>query len=302
MQNKQTKLLFENWRAFIKEEAKPEKVDPKQFPTKLTAVDKEKAKQQVKAGVPSVDKAPAEDDSISSFTANVEARKLKPTQKTMDYTTFVGIGVGMLVSGKAGGPLGGIISSDGYIMDGHHRWAGTLLANPDAKISGLGLKMPGQQLVGILNVITKGTLNKEKGNPGKDPFSSINPQETKKRILAAVQTPPINYDTKKPFFTPEQAKAAFQKLGGGDFDKGVDIMASRSTLITANMPPEQWAPDRPDMPQINKDELERVKTALARGEVDVNPPYGGAQPQVTKESKFDKLLTKIIREELNKLK
>jgi hypothetical protein len=141
MQNKQTKLLFENWRAFIKEEAKPEKVDPKQFPTKLTAVDKEKAKQQVKAGVPSVDKAPAEDDSISSFTANVEARKLKPTQKTMDYTTFVGIGVGMLVSGKAGGPLGGIISSDGYIMDGHHRWAGTLLANPDAKISGLGLKM-----------------------------------------------------------------------------------------------------------------------------------------------------------------
>jgi hypothetical protein len=117
-----------------------------------------------------------------------------------------------------------------------------------------------------------------------------------------VQTPPINYDTKKPFFTPEQAKAAFQKLGGGDFDKGVDIMASRSTLITANMPPEQWAPDRPDMPQINKDELERVKTALARGEVDVNPPYGGAQPQVAKESKFDKLLTKIIREELNKLK
>ena len=272
MQNKQTKLLFESWRKFLNEEAVPQKVEPEKFPTKLTTVDAQKAKQQVKTGKPEFDKS-AKDDSISSFTAKAPAKDLKPTQKTMDYNTFVGIGVGMVASGKAGGALGGIISSDSYIMDGHHRWAGTLLANPNAEISGLGLKMPGQQLVGILNVITKGELNKEKGNPGKDQFSSINPAETKKRALIVIENPTVDKVTGKAYFTTEQAKQAFTKLGGGNFDKGLDIFASRSALIVKNMPPD-WGPDRPDMPQINPAELEKVKTALATGTVDVNPPYG----------------------------
>lgn len=270
--SKQTKLLFENWRRFLNEEALPQKVEPEKFPTKLTAVNVAQAKTQVKTGKPEFDKN-VKDDSISSFTAKAPAKNLKPTQKTMDYNTFVGIGVGMVASGKAGGPLGGIISSDNYIMDGHHRWAGTLLANPDAEISGLGLKMPGQQLVGILNVITKGELNKEKGNPGKDQFSSINAAETKKRAMLVINNPTVDKVTGKPYFTTEGAKAAFTKLGGGNFEKGLDIFASRSTLITKNMPPN-WGPDRPDMPQINPTELERVKQILATGAVDVNPPYG----------------------------
>ena len=272
MRDKQTKLLFESWRKFLNEEAVPQKVEPERFPTKLSAVDAAQAKKQVKVGNPQFDKN-AKDDSISSFTAKAPAKNLKPTQKTMDYNTFVGIGVGMVASGQAGGPLGGVISSDNYIMDGHHRWAGTLLANPNAEISGLGLKMPGQQLVGILNVITKGELNKEKGNAGKDEFSSINPAETKKRALVVIQNPTIDKETGEPYFTTEGAKEAFAKLGGGDFEKGLEIFASRSALITKNMPPD-WGPDRPDMPQINKSELEKVKKTLSSGAVDVNPPYG----------------------------
>ena len=40
----------------------------------------------------------------------------------------------MAIGGVAGGNLGAYISTNGEILDGHHRWAATMLNNPNANI------------------------------------------------------------------------------------------------------------------------------------------------------------------------
>ena len=40
----------------------------------------------------------------------------------------------MAIGGVKGGNLGSMVSGDNHILDGHHRWAATLLAEPKAKI------------------------------------------------------------------------------------------------------------------------------------------------------------------------
>jgi len=44
--------------------------------------------------------------------------------------------LGMAINGVSGGKLGAYFSSKGEILDGHHRWAATMLNNPSAQIGG----------------------------------------------------------------------------------------------------------------------------------------------------------------------
>jgi len=71
----------------------------------------------------------AKDDKIAVRSATISASKLKPSQTSMVLEKALGMALFMLKSGKIGGDLGAIISSDNHIMDGHHRWAATILAS-----------------------------------------------------------------------------------------------------------------------------------------------------------------------------
>ena len=49
-----------------------------------------------------------------------------------------------------GGDLGAIISKDGHILDGHHRWAMTMLSDPTVKIDGVQADLNIGDLVPVL--------------------------------------------------------------------------------------------------------------------------------------------------------
>jgi hypothetical protein len=56
--------------------------------------------------------------------------------------------IAMLRSGKIGGDLAAIVSSDNYIMDGHHRWSATILASgTKGKVGGFGAALKGEELL-----------------------------------------------------------------------------------------------------------------------------------------------------------
>lgn len=81
-------------------------------------------------------------------TANV--RDLKPTQNEMNGIKVLGIAKAM----KSGtfnwdktGPL--YQSSDGYILDGHHRWAAQWLADPDRPTPMIKIDMPMKELLKV---------------------------------------------------------------------------------------------------------------------------------------------------------
>ena len=148
---------------------------------KLSQVDKGVAKRQVKSGLK--DGGGKDDDVLEIKKATLAASSLKPSQKTMVLDKALGMALFQLKSGKVGGDLGAIISKDNHIMDGHHRWAAAILAGGSkAKVGGWKADEDGKELVRVLNLVTKGKLNKNKGKKGKGNIKDFTPSKVKSRL------------------------------------------------------------------------------------------------------------------------
>ena len=79
------------------------------------------------------------DDKINAKLTKIAGEKLKPTQSEIWLENVIKNIVKFGVP-KAGSPVTEttiIVSKDGYILDGHHRFAQVVLANPKLKMSAL---------------------------------------------------------------------------------------------------------------------------------------------------------------------
>lgn len=78
------------------------------------------------------------DDNITVKTDNVSvaASKAKPTQTNILLAKALGMAIGP--PPMVGGSINAWISTDGKILDGHHRWAATMLNNPSAELGAAG--------------------------------------------------------------------------------------------------------------------------------------------------------------------
>jgi hypothetical protein len=94
---------------------------------------------------------------------------LHPVQSEMDVASVADKMEGILEKGWKGSI---IVSSDDYVMDGHHRWAGASLASfeqPDLKIDIVRVDMPHDELLKQML-----DFNKEAGIEGRALGKSIN--------------------------------------------------------------------------------------------------------------------------------
>jgi hypothetical protein len=80
------------------------------------------------------DGKPSDDSVTVKVPAAVAASDAKPTQTNI----LLAKALGMAIGGMEGGPINAWISTDGKILDGHHRWAATMLNNPSAKLGAAG--------------------------------------------------------------------------------------------------------------------------------------------------------------------
>lgn len=282
-----------NRRVRIYEKADPSMVDPNLFPSKLSQVDAELAK---KLAVSGLEDGSEEDDDAGVAGASVAASELKATQSTMDLAKFVGMSIQMLgkIGGFPNGPggdLGGIISSDNHIMDGHHRWAGSLLVDPNSKLGGIRINLPGKQLVGVLNVWTAA----KKGSEGKNSthkMSDLTPELVADEFKKSVE----NADSNKFLPSTEEILAAFKKEGFDSLDAAVEHIKMNWAKTSALRTVESWMPEKKDMPAIEKADLKTVKADIEGGKMDLNPPYGfkkGGESEATNmssDSEEDKTL------------
>lgn len=261
--------------SLVFEDADPAKIDLERFPMKLSAASADpEMKDKVTKGQDDKNKA---DDVVGVSDKSWSVNKLKPSQSTMKISNAVGMAMGMLVSGKPGGNLGAFVSSDGYIMDGHHRWIASYMVDPGASVSGKEVALPGEQLVAILNAITAGKLG-NKGNPGKGSFADF---QDKAKIVEEINkvaekgVPKMEGDKQVGYFTtPEDAKKAVEEKGGAE--KLADMFIKN--LSTATLSTPSWAVERIEMPVINPGaNSSETEKALTGGEVDLNPPYYGGE-------------------------
>ena len=250
------------------EDAVAAKLDPERFPTRLSVVaqNPEDAQQDVSSGD---DDGQKDDDVIGVNGATFKVSELGPSQSTMNVAKAVGMAINHILKGKAGGKLGAFISNDKRIMDGHHRWISSYMVDPNASIGGYAVNFPAKQLIPVLNAITVGKVGRLEGKPGKGSFADFNADTIAKQLQILYQ------EGNKYGLTPEKAQEAIQKFSGVDGEAGIRAAAEKmeQNLSTATMSTPEGAPERLDMPVIDKKDISSAIGLLQGGYIDVNPPY-----------------------------
>lgn len=260
-------------RKMLREDADPEKIDSKLYPNKLSSVDKDLAADLATKG--SQDQN-LKDDVAKAGKVSAPAKSLKASQTTMDFGKFVGMAIQMLgkmgsFSGGAGGDLGAIISSDKHIMDGHHRWAATLMVDPEASVGGLGVNLPGEKLVGVLNVwtVSKG----QSGKPSDTDLESLTGDSVAEKFKEMCSK------GGKFLPSPEEILKSFKAAGFDSLDSAADHVKKNWDATQKTRSIEGWMPPKVDMPAIEPDQLQQVADDIQKGKMDINPPYS---PEVKK--------------------
>jgi len=268
------------------EDASPSKFDKTRMPQKLSQVDKDQAAAQVVGGTKDGDTG---DDVIAVNNESPMITDLKPSQTSMNNPKAMSFVVralnqeepfnGTNVLGGNAGDLGAFTSDDDHILDGHHRWIAAGMVNPKAKMKVNKIAWPADPILNVLNALTKGKFNVQKGKPASGGFNQFAKGPIEKAIDDVIANGNSFGDS------PEKVKAAFTKLIGkeGEMVDDATLAAETKAIITKNIGDLNFslpagAPSRPDMPVISAKmgHVKQAIDALEKGEVDVNPPFADA--------------------------
>lgn len=240
------------------------------------------------------------DDVVKASMDTQPAVKLKPSQSEI----FFGKALGMAILGTVypnkfntvGGYLGSLWSKENRILDGHHRWAATMLSNPKLNIGGYKVNMPIKDLIPVLRRVgelfgyysthkddMKGTYRP--GNAGGDTPGDINLYDAQESDLEAAI---YNKKYMHPKFYNVEDGIKFVEMIGG-----MDVLKERFKMLQS-MKPMAGAPPRVLMPVIrgenkinfplqvtadgdveiiSQDEEVLVADLLNRGTLDIRKPY-----------------------------
>jgi len=200
-----------------------------------------------------------DDDVVKVSKTPFSANTLKPSQSAI----FLGKSLSMAVGGVKGGDLGSIVSKDNHILDGHHRWAATLFAEPKAKIIGLQADMKIGDLVPVLRALGDAFGNTRRGEPKSGDINIYD--ATIEDALDAIRDG--KYMNPK-FYSKVKSEEWLEEIGGE-----VELK-KRLKFIQSKRPPK-GAPPRDEMPVIDADKKQDIKTAnhLNKGHLDVRKPY-----------------------------
>jgi hypothetical protein len=236
----------------------------------LSGVDSSLAKEMAQSGLLDGD---TEDDKVSIKSSPIKSTAVNPSQTTLVLKDVVGIALEMLLKREGmGEDLGAIVSSDGYILDGHHRWAGSILARGSrASVKVWKASIPGEQLVRVLNIVSKGHYGVSSGNSGKGSINDLTPAKVRKQLEVFLRE---GRQHKHFSMTSDQA-AKILETNFGSVEKGVDVLSERARLIPKSVP--SWAPSRDQMPVIRRKNAPGAAKLLNQGVVDWASPYADAQ-------------------------
>ena len=221
------------------------------------------------------------DDRVKTKFRGWGANQLKPSQSAI----YLGKSLGMAVGGVKGGNLGSMVSGDNHILDGHHRWAATLLAEPKAKIFGTEVQLGIGDLVPVLRSLGDAFGNKRRGEPAGGDVN-IYKATIKDALDAIYQGKNMN----PKFYDKNKAVAWLESIGGEP------ELERRLKFIQSKKPPS-GAPPRNQMPVIDADSAEDklAATLLQRGSLDVRPPYAKIKEEVQlAKRKFIKVPTNLL--------
>ena len=233
---------------FINEDLPTKEINPKKFSNPSTKEDPEFFIKGKKDGDNT-------DDIVITKSVGIPAKSLKPSQDAV----YLGKALGLAIAGVVGGDLGAIISKDNRILDGHHRWAATMFANPSAKIIGAKADLTIGDLVPVLRAAGD-SLGNERGTMPKGGDVNIF-MATIKDVEDCIYRG-MNMDPK--FFNKDKAVDWYEK-NKENVERGLKMIQREG--------PPVGAPPRQDMPKIEPEQVDKVAKSLNAGKIDVRKPY-----------------------------
>jgi hypothetical protein len=244
---------MKSFKQYLKEELTTKEVRASEFPNPLDK--RMKAIFQMKGEMDGSE----QDDIVKTKFKTWKADTLKPSQSAI----FLGNSLGMAIGGVKGGDLGSIVSKDNHILDGHHRWAATLLSEPKAKIKGIEADLGIGDLIPVLRALGDSFNNSRRGEP-KGGDTNI----YKATLKDAMEMITTGKSMHPKFYDKEKSLAWLESIGG---EAGLE---KRLKFVQSQTPPK-GAPPRIQMPVIDADKGEEKITAklLAKGKLDVRSPY-----------------------------
>tara|TARA_Y100000034_G_C6812225_1_gene365083 strand:+ start:95 stop:1039 length:945 start_codon:yes stop_codon:yes gene_type:complete len=279
---KKQQMIMENWRKYTEGELLTEKkipgFDPKQFPNPLPG---DVSKDYMAKGWDDspddeqTDQNKADDIVQVEMDSGNSAQELMPSQNAV----FLGKALGMSMVPKlsSGGNIGAVISEDNHILDGHHRWAATMLANPTAQILGTQIMLPIQQLIPVLRAAGDAYGNPRKGEPkGGDVNVFSKEAALPETVQAMIETGKY---MNPEFYNKEKLAAHVEKIGGIEaVVEAVQKMQAQGAKAYNGSGVDN-APPRKQMPVLEPKQgnVKNVANRLQKGTIDVAPPYAGAK-------------------------
>ena len=232
-----------------------------------------------------------EDDEVPTRRVTLRSVNLKPSQTSMEARDVVGIALEMIRDGGGQGEdLGALVSSDGSIMDGHHRWAASILARgSQATVTAWQSDLPGYELVRVLNISSKGLLGRTQGNPGPGSLSSLSPI----RVLGVLgEFLERGRSHPKWGMSPGVIREILENEFG-TVEEALRVISNRAKLIPKETSP--WAPQREDMPVIPRKSAPEIARVLSEGVIDWNAPYADAN-RVARVYRVRKVTAKVAHD------
>ena len=118
----------------------------------------------------------------------------------------------------------------------------------------------------MLNILSKGAFGVKHGKPGKGSLKRFTADNARKALMNMAEKG-VQGDH------PWKASAVQKVLvdNFGTVEKGIDVISSRAKLIPKS--PPAWAPDRKQMPVVDKENPKKAAQMMNRGSVDWKRPY-----------------------------
>jgi hypothetical protein len=241
-------MKFLKFEEFINEELKTKEVDASRFQNPGIKNDRAFFIKGKLDGNPN-------DDVVINKKIGIPAKSLKPSQKEV----FLGKALDMAIRGYYGGDLGSIVSSDGRIIDGHHRWVATLFNDPNMKLICTKVDLVIGDLIPVLRQAgdVLGNIRGTKPETGDIDVFSATMKDVEDCIYRGKNMDPVKWNRENAEMWYASNKSTVEKA---------------LSIIKKNLPPSD-APERSEMPKIKSNQVEYVTNTLSSGKIDIRNPY-----------------------------
>lgn len=181
-------------------------------------------------------------------------------------------------------------SSDGYIIDGHHRWASSIALRSNSSIYGTEINLPIKVAIPVLNAILISIRKfKSSSGTGKSIFSGVSADEIQLQFEKIADKETITDEGISVSATPKELfdisrynNPKFITPGNKTLDGIYSLIYPKNKLLATKFilnnikkmnKPASFFPDRAQMPQFSDDKAKKLSlNILRKGVSDIRTP------------------------------